>query len=154
MDQIDTNSYHVAPAPAYEANPTNPTQSPEKHSTAPAMQEAGVYGATVGQQQYSGNAYPQQPQSTAPGKQEYYSSGQQPQQQYQQTYQTAVPLANLSEAAAPVDCPVCRHRALTVVEQHSGNTTQYVRPSFSIFSLALPRPIQLYTVPVEQVRSE
>ena len=48
---------------------------------------------------------------------------QQPMQQ-QSTYQTAVPLGNLQEAAAPVDCPVCRQRALTRTEYVSGNTTQ------------------------------
>ena len=98
----------------------------------------------------------QQPQNTPFGKQEYYGSQQQlpqqqlppqqlqqqqqqqqfaPQQQQQQQqqppqqmYQTAVNLANLQEAPAPVDCPVCRHRALTVVDMHAGNTTQYVLP--------------------------
>ena len=52
---------------------------------------------------------------------------QQPMQQpmqTQSTYQTAVPLGNLQEAAAPVDCPVCRQRALTRTEYVSGNTTQ------------------------------
>lgn len=49
---------------------------------------------------------------------------QQPMQQQQSTYQTAVPLGNLQEAAAPVDCPVCRQRALTRTEYVSGNTTQ------------------------------
>ena len=44
--------------------------------------------------------------------------------QTQSTYQTAVPLGNLQEAAAPVDCPVCRQRALTRTEYVAGNTTQ------------------------------
>ena len=107
---------------------------------------------------------PIQPQSTmAPVKQEYYAPEQQQQQpqmqqqmypqQQQQTYQTAVNLANLSEAPAPVDCPVCRHRALTVVEKHSGNTVQYVFPFSSPF-LSLPSyylthlsPQYVYTPP-------
>ncbi|KAL9123717.1 MAG: hypothetical protein Q9217_006881 [Psora testacea] len=40
----------------------------------------------------------------------------------QQQYQTAIPLGNLTDAAAPVDCPICKQRALTRVEKHSGNT--------------------------------
>ncbi|KAI4211705.1 MAG: hypothetical protein LQ351_005479 [Letrouitia transgressa] len=68
-----------------------------------------------------------------PQKQEYYPQQQQQPVQHQQTmpvqqvsgYQTAVPLINLQEAAAPVDCPSCRSRALTRTEFHSGNTTKY-----------------------------
>ncbi|KAL9632704.1 MAG: hypothetical protein Q9204_003680, partial [Flavoplaca sp. TL-2023a] len=41
-----------------------------------------------------------------------------------QGYQTVVPLANLQDAAAPVDCPCCHMRALTKTENHSGNTTK------------------------------
>ena len=55
-------------------------------------------------------------------------------------YQSATPLGNLAEASAPADCPVCRQRALTRVEYHAGNTTQYVHcimmpfvPSISIY---------------------
>lgn len=58
-------------------------------------------------------------QNTMPVQQQM----QQPMQQ-QSTYQTALPLGNLQEAAAPVDCPVCRQRALTRTEYVSGNTTQ------------------------------
>ena len=59
------------------------------------------------------------------------------QQQYQQMYQTAVPLGALQDASAPVDCPVCRHRALTILEKVSGNTVQYVR---LFYCLSLPCP--------------
>lgn len=78
-------------------------------------------------------------------KQEYYT-GTQPVDQMQQQpmqqapvqqmqmqpsiYQNAVPLHGLTEAAAPVDCPICRQRGLTRVEVVAGNTTQYV-PSHS-----------------------
>ncbi|KAL9019839.1 MAG: hypothetical protein Q9185_002888 [Variospora sp. 1 TL-2023] len=69
-----------------------------------------------------------------PPKQEYYA-GQEPtpqhhpsmpmQQAVQQSgYQTATPLSNLQDAAAPVDCPCCRMRALTKIELHSGNTAE------------------------------
>lgn len=97
----------------------------------------------------TGQTYPQQPQqpqqphhtgtmaSQGTEKQEYYSPGQQqapPMGQVQQApmgqptsqYQTAYPLANLTETTAPVDCPCCHHRALTTIQAHSGNTTQYV----------------------------
>ncbi|KAI4218265.1 MAG: hypothetical protein L6R36_009044 [Xanthoria steineri] len=40
-----------------------------------------------------------------------------------QGYQNVVPLANLQDSAAPVDCPCCHMRALTKTEHHSGNTT-------------------------------
>ncbi|KAI4281203.1 MAG: hypothetical protein L6R35_005702, partial [Caloplaca aegaea] len=76
--------------------------------------------------------YPQQSPMDPP-KQEYYA-GQEPtlqhhpsmpmQQAVQQSgYHTATPLTNLESAAAPVDCPCCRMRALTKIECHSGNTT-------------------------------
>ncbi|KAL8896272.1 MAG: hypothetical protein Q9207_007785 [Kuettlingeria erythrocarpa] len=87
--------------------------------------------------------YPQQPMASPPmdqPKQEFYpgqpgtpqhqaSMPMQQQQQQQQPmpqsgYQTATPLANLGEGAAPVDCPCCHMRALTRPEYHSGNTTK------------------------------
>lgn len=40
----------------------------------------------------------------------------------QSQYHTATPLQNLTEGAAPVDCPTCRTRALTRTEYVSGNT--------------------------------
>ena len=102
--------------------------------------------------QTTGTTFQQSPPMATAEKQEYYSNTQpldpnmqqdrsvpmqqqqmpmhqntmpmqQPMQQ-QSTYQTAVPLGNLQEAAAPVDCPVCRQRALTRTEYVSGNTTQ------------------------------
>ena len=100
---------------------------------------------------------PQQPQHTgtiaspmaSPGneKQEYYGGQQQQQQgapmaqqqsqqqpmQVQSQYQTAIPIANLKEASAPVDCPCCHQRGLTTKDYHAGNTTQYVPPHQQIF---------------------
>ena len=58
-------------------------------------------------------------QNTMPMQQQM----QQPMQSQSQ-YHTAIPLGNLQEAAAPVDCPVCRQRALTRTEYVAGNTTQ------------------------------
>ncbi|KAL8959461.1 MAG: hypothetical protein Q9183_005631, partial [Haloplaca sp. 2 TL-2023] len=81
------------------------------------------------------NPIQQTPLSSPPmgdqSKQEYYHQGAQPQMPMQQQfqpmqqsgYQTAVPLANLQDSAAPADCPSCHMRALTKTEHHSGNTT-------------------------------
>jgi len=60
-------------------------------------------------------------------KQEYYAPQQQQQQvaaPQQSTYQTAVPLASLQDKPAPVDCPMCKNRAMTRIDAVSGNTTQ------------------------------
>lgn len=64
-----------------------------------------------------------------PGTPQHQASMPMQQQQQQQPiqqsgYQTATPLANLGEGAAPVDCPCCHMRALTRTEYHSGNTTK------------------------------
>ena len=75
---------------------------------------------------------------------------QQPPQQ-QQKYQTAVHLANLQEAPSPVDCPVCGHRELTVVEKVSGNTTQYVQPLPYHLTSSLPNT---YITPSYPLRKE
>ena len=135
----------------YNQNPAIGSENVYSHQSvaplaSPAQQPQGIVPGkheyfTPEQQSPQQLASPvQQPQGIAPGKHEYYNSEQQPQQQqqlhpqqpqqqqYQQTYQTAVPLGSLEEAGAPVDCPVCRHRALTVVEKASGNTVQYVCP--------------------------
>ncbi|KAK7552156.1 LITAF-like zinc ribbon domain-containing protein [Phyllosticta citricarpa] len=41
----------------------------------------------------------------------------------EQQYRTATPLANLQRSPAPVDCPACGTRALTVTKFKTGNTT-------------------------------
>ena len=74
---------------------------------------------TVPMQQQQQQQHMPMYQNTVPVQQQV----QQP-MQTQSTYQTAVRLVNLQEAAAPVDCPVCRQRALTRTEYVSGNTTQ------------------------------
>lgn len=82
----------------------------------------------------------------------YYGQGQQlaqqgipmqgvQQQQQQSQYHVATPLQNLTEAAAPVDCPACRARALTRTEYVSGNTTMLVPSSFTRPSY-LPRVVR------------
>ncbi len=82
--------------------------------------------------------HPQQPMASPPmdqPKHEFYpgqpgtpqhqaSMPMQQQPTQQSGYQTSVPLANLQEAAAPVDCPACHMRALTRTDYHSGGTTK------------------------------
>jgi hypothetical protein len=52
-----------------------------------------------------------------------------------QTYYTALPIIALSQGPAPVDCPVCRKRALTRIEFQAGNTTQWVFLSLFLFGI-------------------
>ncbi|KAL8993196.1 MAG: hypothetical protein Q9169_006527 [Polycauliona sp. 2 TL-2023] len=120
-------------APPYEPNPAY-TQQPMQHHDSYDNNQINQYPP---QQQYTPMSSP--PIHDQP-KQEYYAGqehnpapihqqGSMPMQQPQvqaQGYQTAVPLANLQDAAAPVDCPACHMRALTKTEYHSGNTTKYV----------------------------
>jgi lipopolysaccharide-induced tumor necrosis factor-alpha factor len=47
-----------------------------------------------------------------------------------QQFYSSVPLANLGEASAPADCPMCRNRAMTLTNHEVGNTTQYVFCNF------------------------
>ncbi|KAL8946921.1 MAG: hypothetical protein Q9222_006746 [Ikaeria aurantiellina] len=126
---LSGTEFCAGPVPPYEPNPAY-TQAPMQHHDSYSIQQHP-------QQQ----GYPNQPMVSPPidhqaPKQEYYP-GQQatpqhqvsnpmPQMPQQQPsgYQTAVPLQNLQEAAAPVDCPMCRMRALTKTEMHSGNTTK------------------------------
>lgn len=49
---------------------------------------------------------------------------QQPIQPQQSQYRVGVPLSNLQDTAAPVDCPQCGTRAMTNISFESGNTTQ------------------------------
>ncbi|KAL9581972.1 MAG: hypothetical protein Q9212_003573 [Teloschistes hypoglaucus] len=144
MDQHNTHNQGV-PVPPYEANPAYTQQPSIQHhdssyNTAPIQPYHG-------QQSYPHQGPQHTPMSSPPlaseQKHEYYPNQQsqpglpQHHQQHQQPvqlqqmqhpsqsgYQTATPLANLGEAAAPVDCPACRMRALTKTEYHSGNTTK------------------------------
>jgi len=62
--------------------------------------------------QQGGVPSPQQPQQ--PGMQGFGGTPQ---------YYTATPLAILGQGSAPADCPVCRHRAMTLSNTEVGNTT-------------------------------
>jgi hypothetical protein len=50
----------------------------------------------------------------------------QPQQSPQNNFPNAIPLASLQEAPAPIDCPICKVRQMTVVNDETGGYTQYV----------------------------
>lgn len=58
-----------------------------------------------------------------------------------QQFKNATPLAVLGQGAAPADCPLCGHRAMTVVNTQIGNTTQCVS-----FKQEFPLNIHAYHV--------
>ncbi|KAL2040006.1 hypothetical protein N7G274_007409 [Stereocaulon virgatum] len=132
--------------PPYEASQTFTQQPQVQHTTsygsAPGQPQVqhDIYQSPMPTGQTAGTteqpAAVQQPVVTTNEKQEYYSGTQPIPQMQQQTmqqapmqqmqtsqYTQAKPLHSLGEAAAPVDCPVCRQRALTRIENVSGNTT-------------------------------
>ncbi|KKY25982.1 putative lipopolysaccharide-induced transcription factor regulating tumor necrosis factor [Diplodia seriata] len=116
----------------------------------PSSVAMGNYAHDPSQQQQPAPMYPDHTGSTSPGHQQYTiqpdhayqqppydhqnqyyaQQGHQQQQQPQQPqapgsqqYRTATPIANLARSPAPVDCPACAHRALTVTNYQTGNTT-------------------------------
>ena len=106
-----------SPAPVY-------TESNEKavHSNADAQYPM----ATPQQQQYNNEA-----------KQGILMANQQYQQQTappRNNYQMAVPLANLQQGAAPVDCPICGVREMTKTEYVTGGTTHLSALLFCCFT--------------------
>jgi hypothetical protein len=55
-------------------------------------------------------------------------------------FYSSVPLAVLGEGSAPADCPLCRHRTMTMTSNHAGNTTQYVHQHFyTLFHFSMPQ---------------
>jgi len=137
----------------YQAQPHPQVQHTTSYGSAPGQPQVqgDIYQSPMPTGQTTGTTFQQSPPMATAEKQEYYAAAQhvdpnmqqdrgvpmQQQQmpmhqntmpmqqpmQTQSTYQTAVPLGNLQEAAAPVDCPVCRQRALTRTEYVAGNTT-------------------------------
>ena len=130
-------SYSQAtPAPAYSAQQTDvkaPYNEPQQ-----ALQPQNTYQ----QIQQPQNTYQQgipmtadpQVQGQQPGQQQLQGQqpvqqqfqGQQQGQQQQQLYVSATPIAALNRSPAPVDCPSCGQRALTITNLEVGNTTQLV----------------------------
>lgn len=99
-----------------------------QHSQTPEMTTAPpVYPQHPGSPQLHQMAY-EQPRLVHQQGQYFppQSMQQQQQQDKQCQYQTATPLASLNRSPAPVDCPSCGERAMTVTSFESGNTTQYV----------------------------
>jgi hypothetical protein len=87
-----------------------------------------VYQQAVPQQAYAQQAVPQQGayvyQQQPVQMMAVQAQGVPMQRSGQQQFQTAVPLSSLNRAPAPVDCPSCGQRALTVTNLEVGNTNQ------------------------------
>ena len=129
---LSSELYSIYQSPVISPNPTGQTAGTTTYSQQqPVMAEKQEYYTTSAQPVDPMHQQHQQPQQQMPVQQAPVQ-GIQPQPSQ---YHTATPLGNLIEAAAPVDCPVCRQRALTRVEAVSGNTTQYV-PTFVFFRRA------------------
>ncbi|KAK2685479.1 hypothetical protein V3481_010684 [Fusarium oxysporum f. sp. vasinfectum] len=121
------------PAPAYSNYPTHTTDL--NHLSGITAPQPGVltqqqslpaqYARTVPQQQ---ELFP--PQSvTYPGQQRVVATGMNAAQVVQTPFVrppcwTAAPIAALGRSPAPVDCPSCGQRGLTVTNFIVGNTTQ------------------------------
>ncbi|KAK0512096.1 hypothetical protein JMJ35_005224 [Cladonia borealis] len=134
-----TTSFGSAPGQPQVQGDIYQSPMPTGQTTGTTFQQSPPM-ATAEKQEYYAAAQPVDPnmqqqqmplhQNTMPMQQPIQQPIQQPMQQpiqqpiqTQSTYQTAIPLGNLQEAAAPVDCPVCRQRALTRTEYVAGNTT-------------------------------
>ncbi|KAL8986652.1 MAG: hypothetical protein Q9177_004068 [Variospora cf. flavescens] len=125
------SSYNHAPIQPYPQQHQYPQHEQQQYPSPMDPPKREYY---AGQEPTPQHEQQQYPSPMDPPKREYYA-GQQPipqhhpsmpmQQAVQQSgYQTATPLSNLQDAAAPVDCPCCRMRALTKIELHSGNTAE------------------------------
>lgn len=113
---------------------------------------------TGGQPQYINQGVPHQTsgyvgdmkQEGPPAQQQIFVNGarsapQQPPMQpigAPQQYYSASPLAVLGQGSAPVDCPACRHRNMTITNAEIGNTNQYAH-SFPTFSCCPQQPFFL-----------
>ncbi|RPA99440.1 hypothetical protein L873DRAFT_1683845 [Choiromyces venosus 120613-1] len=108
----------------YKTPPTNTTNN---YVPPPAFSEIQPQPA----QQYPAPTNPEKP--PLPQTDSQYQQTQPPQQPQQPvagggaaaagTYAQATPLAALTRSPAPVDCPVCGKRGLSVVTYETGNTT-------------------------------
>lgn len=109
------------------------TGQPQMMHWAQAIQPQMTGGYQAAQPQITGGHQAIQPQMTTgsigyshptPQHQATFASPT-PQQFYSST-----PLAVLGQGSSPADCPMCRHRTMTLVNTEVGNTTQYVRYGF------------------------
>ncbi|KAH6869128.1 LITAF-like zinc ribbon domain-containing protein [Thelonectria olida] len=137
--EIGAKTVPTNPAPAYSnypARPTDPTyiSSPAvPHQGFTPAQPAAVYQQQSLPVQYAGTA-PQQQQFfppqyvTYPGQQGFVPQPMNAAQVVQMPavssqYRTAAPIAALGRSPAPVDCPGCEQRSLTITSFLVGNTT-------------------------------
>jgi hypothetical protein len=129
-NQPQTISQH--PQQLYEMQPqltgVHPQSLPQGQGV--TRQASLAVGYPQSQVQQGGVPSPQQEFVQAAPQQQGFG---QPQQAGMQgfggtpQYYTATPLAILGQGSAPADCPVCRHRAMTMSNTEVGNTTQYAR---------------------------
>lgn len=93
--------------------------APQGYQPQEGYQQQGV-ASPHGDVKQEGYFTPIQQQQTQPIGQQQPP----PPQPQQSQYRVGVPLSNLQDTAAPVDCPQCGTRAMTNVSFESGNTTQ------------------------------
>ena len=98
------------------ASPPITHAQPTPAMSSPGQEKAEYYNAGAGAPQQAGMPMPTHPGMPPPQQSGGYGAA--------QVYHTVTPLQSLSEASAPVDCPVCHTRAMTRTEKHAGNTTQ------------------------------
>ena len=115
LDHRQMSGSYIQQTPPLQHQQSGIAGSPMEHMEHP---KGDYYGQPQQQQIPQQQGIPMQQVQTQP-------MGLQPQQSQ---YQSATPLQNLQGVAMPVDCPMCRHRAMTRIEYHSGNTTQYAIP--------------------------
>jgi len=134
--------------PQYTSQPQyNQGAPPQANGYNPDMKDGP--NAQPGQQQiYVTRAGPQQVPMQQTGQQMMQPMGQQMMQptgqqmmqpgQLQaagapQQYHSASPLSILGQASAPVDCPTCRHRSMTMTVPQVGNTNHAWAAGFCLF---------------------
>lgn len=103
-------------------------QAPPAYSGAPAYEMQPQYPAQAHQD--DNTAYQQQrpiqpdPQVSQENKMHGSVNATTASHNYPQTG-NVMPIAALTSAPAPIQCPNCHQRAMTKIESHAGNTTQY-----------------------------
>ncbi|MCJ1344342.1 Nucleobindin-1 [Peltigera leucophlebia] len=125
---MQQDSYQIHQATGPQGQHPQPIVSPQGYPPQEGYQQQGV-ASPHGDIKQEGYFTPIQQQQTHPiGQQQPVLQQQQQQQQplqpQQSQYRVGVPLSNLQDTAAPVDCPQCGTRAMTNISFESGNTTQ------------------------------
>jgi len=89
---------------------------PPQHGYGPQQGYAPQQQSPQAQQGFAQHS-PQAPMSAAAPPQQFYS---------------ATPLAVLGQGSSPADCPMCRHRAMTISNTQVGNTTHLWAAGFCL----------------------